>query len=260
MRENDFFTVIRTCVLLLVSCISGLVSAQLPAPAPEATEATTPGADTAAVEAAVPSGDIASPSTASTAVPAAPAESAQPAAAPIPPPAPEKKWYVVVNGASAGPFNEAEMNTRIQQGVIQPNTQIAEVGNSQWVSANTQFSNFPQATAPVSMSSGNLADPRPSSGIGAVVTGSILLGVGALNLVTIPVCFMDSYPEASQDLCVGLSAGLGGTLVSVGLPLLIVGVVKRKRFKAWRRRNTALMNFSIAANDHFGGLTWHYQF
>lgn len=77
---------------------------------------------------------------------------------------------------------------------------------------------------------------RPPSGIGGIVLGAVGLGLGGLNLVTIPVCFADFYPAEATDLCVALSAGVGAALVAVGIPSLIVGKIRRKRYKEWRRQ------------------------
>lgn len=79
------------------------------------------------------------------------------------------------------------------------------------------------------------SNARPPSGIGGIVMGAVGLGLGGINLATIPVCYASYYPADAKDLCVALSIGLGSALVAVGIPSLIVGIIRRKRYKAWRQ-------------------------
>jgi hypothetical protein len=79
----------------------------------------------------------------------------------------------------------------------------------------------------------------PPSGIGGIVLGAVGLGLGAINLASIPICHSSLYPANAADLCFGLSIGLGAALVGVGIPSLIVGIIRRKRYKEWRSQRVA---------------------
>jgi hypothetical protein len=81
------------------------------------------------------------------------------------------------------------------------------------------------------------ADPQPSTGVGMIVAGWILGGIGVLNLATLPLCYADFYPSNAEDLCVALSAVIGGLGLGIGIPLLIVGYNNRSDYKDWQRRH-----------------------
>lgn len=76
---------------------------------------------------------------------------------------------------------------------------------------------------------------QPSRGVGLLVAGGIFTGVGALNLLTAPICKTDLVGDRdTQNTCFVTSLVAGGTLLVVGIPLLIVGSVKRSHFKKWQ--------------------------
>jgi hypothetical protein len=76
---------------------------------------------------------------------------------------------------------------------------------------------------------------RPKSGIGGIVMGSVGLGLGAMNLATIPVCYASFYPANATELCTIMSLSVGSVLIAVGIPSLIVGKIRRNRYKEWKR-------------------------
>ena len=79
---------------------------------------------------------------------------------------------------------------------------------------------------------------RPSSsGVGYLVAGGIFTGLGVLNLVTAPLCKTSAIAPSIQDGCLIASLALGGTFFVIGVPLLIVGGVKRGKYKAWKAQN-----------------------
>jgi len=84
------------------------------------------------------------------------------------------------------------------------------------------------------------AGPPPSSGVGLLVAGGILLGLGAVNLATAPICKTDLVSSRGQDTCRGLALGLGGVMVGVGTPRLIVGVSKRRTCKRWQQAHPVM--------------------
>ncbi|MEY4577578.1 MAG: hypothetical protein RL701_2281 [Pseudomonadota bacterium] len=77
-------------------------------------------------------------------------------------------------------------------------------------------------------------NPAPSSGMGQRVAGFVLIGLGALNLALLPVCFADFYPENSQNLCKVTSITVGAAALTIGIPLLIWGYVLKGRQSEWK--------------------------
>ena len=82
-------------------------------------------------------------------------------------------------------------------------------------------------------------DQPPPSGIGGLVMGGVGLGLGTVNLATIPVCYAEFYPPEAKNVCIGMSVGLGVALISVGIPSLIIGKKRHDRYRAWRARQSA---------------------
>jgi hypothetical protein len=80
-------------------------------------------------------------------------------------------------------------------------------------------------------------EERPSTGTGKIVVGWIGLGVGVLNLASIPVCFADFYPANAKETCVGASIVLGAAGLGIGIPMLVLGYGQRGRYREWRERN-----------------------
>lgn len=110
-----------------------------------------------------------------------------------------------------------------------------------------------------------IAEPPPSSGVGYIVAGGILLGVGLLNLATAPICRMDDViadPD-TQDACFYASLIVGGTMIAVGTPLLVVGIKKRRAYNRWRIRHpvvAALTRLRLGVGREGGGLFWRVEF
>ena len=69
--------------------------------------------------------------------------------------------------------------------------------------------------------------------------GGVGLGLGTVNLATIPVCYAEFYPPEAKNVCIGMSVGLGVALISVGIPSLIIGKKRHDRYRAWRARQSA---------------------
>jgi hypothetical protein len=105
------------------------------------------------------------------------------------------------------------------------------------------------------------ADPEPSSGLGLIIPGWILIGIGALNLGSVPLC---SYSFATdKDVCVARGLVAGGITAGVGIPLAIIGYSKRSKHKAWARRNAgmqALLGTQIAARQDAAFLSYSASF
>jgi hypothetical protein len=99
----------------------------------------------------------------------------------------------------------------------------------------------------------------PSTGLPLIITGSVMLGVGVLNLATSPICKSSAVSHNMQDTCLYLSLGLGGGLVAAGTPLLIVGAGQRGRYNEWRKHQalaTALSGLRLSLNPQNLGVGW----
>lgn len=75
----------------------------------------------------------------------------------------------------------------------------------------------------------------PSKGLALTITGGVLSGLGAVFLLSSPLCKLDSEGRTRNEeaSCLAGSLGAGGVAVAVGVPLLVIGIVQRTRFKAW---------------------------
>jgi hypothetical protein len=104
----------------------------------------------------------------------------------------------------------------------------------------------------------------PPTGTGMIVTGSILSGIGAVNLITSPLCKTDLIPDSdTQDVCFATSLVIGGAFVAVGIPVLIVGLNRRSTYREWKRKHghlASLTNLGIAPTRGGAALTWHTSF
>jgi hypothetical protein len=92
-------------------------------------------------------------------------------------------------------------------------------------------------------------DPKPKTGMGTLIPGWVLVGIGALNLATSPICNTSAVEESQQDLCFKLSLGVGIAGVAIGVPLLIVGYGQRSTFNEWKSRHpnaSWLLNTQVA--------------
>jgi hypothetical protein len=110
------------------------------------------------------------------------------------------------------------------------------------------------------------APPPPSTGVGHIVTGSIFVGVGALNLLTAPLCRVDDVipdPE-TQDTCLYASLIVGGVFLAVGIPLLVIGIGKRRAYKRWLMRHPVasqlLTGMKVAVGQETKGVSWELRF
>ncbi len=124
----------------------------------------------------------------------------------------------------------------------------------------------PAAPAPLAVSSVETAetsesDTPPSRGVGLLVAGGIFTGIGALNLLTAPICKTDLVGNrATQDACFKVSLVLGGTFLAIGVPMLVVGGVKRSKFKRWQAEHPLAAGLGFSPATGGGALTLGGQF
>jgi hypothetical protein len=103
----------------------------------------------------------------------------------------------------------------------------------------------------------DLDGPRPSSGVGYLAAGGVFTGIGALNLLTAPICKTDLIPNHdTQDACLIASLVVGGTFLVIGVPLLIVGGSKRSTFKQWKANHPIATGFGFTTASGGGMLTF----
>ncbi|RKH50474.1 hypothetical protein D7X55_03645 [Corallococcus sp. AB049A] len=103
----------------------------------------------------------------------------------------------------------------------------------------------------------------PPTGTGMLVAGSILTGVGAVNLLTSPLCKTSMVPRDTQDVCFGSSLAIGGVFAAVGLPLLFVGISRHNNYVEWKRQNRAvalLTDVGVTPTPGGAALTWNASF
>jgi hypothetical protein len=102
--------------------------------------------------------------------------------------------------------------------------------------------------------------PRPSSGVGYLAAGGVFTGIGALNLLTAPICKTDLIRDHdTQDACLIASLVIGGTFLVIGVPLLIVGASKRSTYKQWKAANPVASGFGFTTANAGGMLTFSGQ-
>ncbi|RKG52517.1 hypothetical protein D7X30_33465 [Corallococcus sp. AB011P] len=108
-----------------------------------------------------------------------------------------------------------------------------------------------------------LSGRPPPTGTGMLVTGSILSGVAAVNLLSSPLCKTSLIPRDTQDVCLGSSLVIGGVLAAVGLPLLFVGISRHNTYVEWKRQHRAislLTDVGVAPTPGGAALTWSASF
>lgn len=115
----------------------------------------------------------------------------------------------------------------------------------------------PPASAAAPEYPSDLDGPRPSSGVGYLAAGGVFTGIGALNLLTAPICKTDLIPNHdTQDACLIASLVVGGTFLVIGVPLLIVGGSKRSTFKQWKAAHPVATGFGFTTASGGGMLTF----
>ncbi|WP_147442209.1 hypothetical protein [Corallococcus exercitus] len=103
----------------------------------------------------------------------------------------------------------------------------------------------------------------PPTGTGMLVAGSIMTGIGAVNLATSPLCKTSMVPRDTQDVCLGTSLVIGGALAAVGVPLLLVGISRHNNYVDWKRDHralSALLDVGVAPTRGGAALTWNASF
>jgi hypothetical protein len=84
---------------------------------------------------------------------------------------------------------------------------------------------------------------RPTTGLGLLIPGTIMMGVGAVLGVLVSILYGTGDDDAGQFLPAAL---VSGGLLAAGIPMTIVGGVRHHRYRAWREEQQALVRGASA--------------
>ncbi len=108
------------------------------------------------------------------------------------------------------------------------------------------------------------AEARPSKGTGFMVTGAVFSGVGAVTVLGTPsICKNGSPYQTNRSGCETFGYVLGAGFVAVGIPLIIVGIVKRSNYNKWLAEHPAAgvaAGLSLTPLAGGGALGWSTRF
>lgn len=102
-------------------------------------------------------------------------------------------------------------------------------------------------------------DPPPPSGVAAMAVGIGGLGLGAEQLLTIPLCYADFYP-IDERACLITSLSIAGVGLAVGAASLAIGLRRRARYKAWRKQHLPAPQLGWFGDPHGAGLRYAVRF
>ncbi|HRG98703.1 MAG TPA: hypothetical protein PLR99_20770 [Polyangiaceae bacterium] len=122
--------------------------------------------------------------------------------------------------------------------------------------ARAEPSSQPLATAP---------SERPSKGTGFLIAGTILTGIGAVTVIGTPSICKTGTGSATTGKstagCERFGYIFGASLAAVGIPLMIVGLVKRSNYNAWMAEHPVASRLSVSPLAGGGGaLGWSSTF
>jgi len=111
--------------------------------------------------------------------------------------------------------------------------------------------------------------PRPPSGNGYIIPGSILLGMGASGVVggilILTVFRKDSdgediHSDTRTDTILTISLIGSGVLVAIGIPLLIIGLDRRSELIEWQKKNPGFAGLDFQFSQHEVITSWKAAF
>jgi hypothetical protein len=83
---------------------------------------------------------------------------------------------------------------------------------------------------------GACGPPVPSKGTGFLVAGGIVSGVSLVFFASSALCQLDEdNSQRDQNVCTAINASIGAVALGVGIPLLVIGVLRRTEFQEWVR-------------------------
>jgi hypothetical protein len=83
---------------------------------------------------------------------------------------------------------------------------------------------------------GACGPPVPGKGTGLLIAGGVVSGVGVLFFINAAVCQTNRDQTArDQNICTAITASIGAVAIAIGVPLLVIGAIKRNAFDDWVR-------------------------
>lgn len=106
---------------------------------------------------------------------------------------------------------------------------------------------------------------RPSKGTGFLIAGVVLTGLGAVTVITTPsICKTGTGTATTGKSTAGCERFgyiFGASLAVVGIPLMVVGLVKRSNYNAWLAEHPVASGLSLLPLAGGGGaLGWSTAF
>jgi hypothetical protein len=82
---------------------------------------------------------------------------------------------------------------------------------------------------------GACGPPVPSTGNGLLIAGAVVSGVGLIFFGSSAICQADDRADVDQNTCTAIQASIGAVALAAGVPMLVIGVIRRLRFQEWVR-------------------------
>jgi hypothetical protein len=68
------------------------------------------------------------------------------------------------------------------------------------------------------------------------VAGGVVTGVSLLFFGSSAVCQInEENTQAGQNVCTAINASIGAVALAIGIPMLVIGVLRRNEFQEWVR-------------------------
>jgi hypothetical protein len=100
---------------------------------------------------------------------------------------------------------------------------------------------------------GSCGPPVPSKGTGLLIAGGVVTGVGLLFFVNAAVCQTNrDQSEREQNVCTAITASIGAVAVAIGVPMLVIGAIRRSAFQEWLRAYHP--NLAIVPTENGGAI------
>ena len=98
---------------------------------------------------------------------------------------------------------------------------------------------------------------RPSKGTGFLIAGTVLTGLGAVTVIATPsICKTGSGAATTGKSTAGCERFgyiFGASLAVVGIPLMVVGLVKRSNYNAWLAEHPVASRLTVSPLAGGGG-------
>ncbi len=82
---------------------------------------------------------------------------------------------------------------------------------------------------------GSCGPPVPSAGTGLLVAGGITSGVSLLFFGGAAICQVGEGAQRDQNVCTSIEATIGAIAIAVGVPMLVLGILRRMKFTEWMK-------------------------